>query len=152
MGAGNLRAARGRHLPCFTSAADRGAQGRTSDTRRYWHLKPVHPLCQEMATQKHSYAYAAVSIADGDPDTLIVPHVNGGWMQCSRESLVKSFAKGDREVKVALGICQDIGDARPDRIRCELECHIFKLREVIAQPALTSSLLTIRWLELTSSP
>jgi transposase len=30
-----------------------------------------------MVTQEYTYAYAAVSVADGDLDTLILPHVNG---------------------------------------------------------------------------
>lgn len=34
-----------------------------------------------MLTQEDSYASAAVSVADGDLDTLILPHVNGACMQ-----------------------------------------------------------------------
>ena len=34
-----------------------------------------------MVTQEYTYAYAAVSVADGDLDTLILPHVNGDCMQ-----------------------------------------------------------------------
>lgn len=33
-----------------------------------------------MVTQEYTYAYAAVSVADGDLDTLILPHVNGDCM------------------------------------------------------------------------
>ena len=38
-------------------------------------------MCQAMLTQEYIYAYAAVSVADGDLDTLILPHVNGACMQ-----------------------------------------------------------------------
>ena len=38
-------------------------------------------MCQAMVTQEYIYAYAAVSVADGDLDTLILPHVNGACMQ-----------------------------------------------------------------------
>jgi transposase-like protein len=34
-----------------------------------------------MVTQEYTYAYAAVSVADGSLDTLILPHVNGTCMQ-----------------------------------------------------------------------
>jgi transposase len=34
-----------------------------------------------MVTQEYTYAYAAVSVADGDLDTLLLPHVNGDCMQ-----------------------------------------------------------------------
>ena len=60
---------------------DEARFGRISDTRRCWCPKPVRPLCQAMVTQEYTYAYAAVSVADGDLDTLILPHVNGDCMQ-----------------------------------------------------------------------
>ena len=34
-----------------------------------------------MVTQEYTYAYAAVSVSDGQLDTLILPHVNGQCMQ-----------------------------------------------------------------------
>jgi transposase len=34
-----------------------------------------------MVTHEYTYAYAAVSIADGELDSLILPHVNGACMQ-----------------------------------------------------------------------
>jgi transposase len=34
-----------------------------------------------MVTHEYTYAYAAVSVADGALDTLILPHVNGVCMQ-----------------------------------------------------------------------
>jgi len=60
---------------------DEARFGRISDTRRCWCPKPVRPFCQAMVTQEYTYAYAAVSVADGDLDTLILPHVNGDCMQ-----------------------------------------------------------------------
>lgn len=60
---------------------DEARFGRISATRRCWCPKPVRPLCQAMVTQEYTYAYAAVSVADGDLDTLILPHVNGDCMQ-----------------------------------------------------------------------
>ena len=60
---------------------DEARFGRISDTRHCWCPRPVRPVCQAMVTQEYSYAYAAVSVADGDLDTLILPHVNGHCMQ-----------------------------------------------------------------------
>jgi hypothetical protein len=60
---------------------DEARFGRISDTRRCWCPKPIRPLCQAMVTQEYTYAYAAVSVADGELDTLILPHVNGVCMQ-----------------------------------------------------------------------
>ena len=37
-----------------------------------------------MITQEYTYAYAAVSVTDGQMDSLILPHVNGACMQVSR--------------------------------------------------------------------
>ena len=51
--------------------------GRISDTRRCGCPKPIRPLCQAMVTRDHTHAYAAVSVADGQLDTLILPQVNG---------------------------------------------------------------------------
>ncbi|WP_330873357.1 transposase [Paraburkholderia hospita] len=60
---------------------DEARFGRISDTRRCWCPKPARPLCQAMVTQEYTYAYAAVSVADGVLDSLILPHVNGACMQ-----------------------------------------------------------------------
>lgn len=61
--------------------ADEARFGRIADTRRCWCPKPQRPLCQAMVTQEYTYAYAAVSVADGALDTLILPHVNTPCMQ-----------------------------------------------------------------------
>jgi len=60
---------------------DEARFGRISDTRRCWCPKPVRPLCQAMVTQEYTYVYGAVSVTDGQLDTLILPHVNGQCMQ-----------------------------------------------------------------------
>jgi transposase len=60
---------------------DEARFGRITDTRRCWCPKPVRPMVTAMVTQEYTYAYAAVSVADGELDTLILPHVNGHCMQ-----------------------------------------------------------------------
>ena len=48
-----------------------------TDTRRCWCPKPISPVCYAMVGQEYSYAYAAVSVSDGNMDSLILPRVNG---------------------------------------------------------------------------
>ena len=60
---------------------DEARFGRLSDTRYCWCPKPLRPMVPAMVTQEYTYAYAAVSVADGVLDTLILPHVNGDCMQ-----------------------------------------------------------------------
>ncbi len=60
---------------------DEARFGRISDTRRCWCPKPIRPVCYAMVSQEYTYAYAAVSVSDGNMDSLILPHVNGDCMQ-----------------------------------------------------------------------
>jgi len=60
---------------------DEARFGRISDPRRCWCPKPVRPLCNAMVTQEYTYAYAAVSVADGALDTLILPRMDSDCMQ-----------------------------------------------------------------------
>lgn len=60
---------------------DEARFGRISDTRRCWCPKPERPVCKSMVSHEYTYAYAAVSVSDGQLDTLILPHVNGTCMR-----------------------------------------------------------------------
>jgi len=81
---------------------DEARFGRISDTRRCWCPKPIRPLCYAMVTQEYAYAYAAVSVADGQLDSLILPHVNTESMQMFLEE-VASRHPNDRIVMVLDG-------------------------------------------------
>jgi len=81
---------------------DEARFGRISDTRYCWCPKPIRPMCQAMVTQEYTYAYAAVSVADGVLDTLILPHVNSDCMQIFLDE-VSSRHPGDRIVMVLDG-------------------------------------------------
>ena len=81
---------------------DEARFGRISDTRRCWCPKPVRPLCQAMVVQEYTYAYAAVSVADGQLDTLILPRVNSQCMQVFLDE-VASRHPGERIVMVLDG-------------------------------------------------
>lgn len=60
---------------------DEARFGRISDLRRCWCPRPVRPVSIGMVSQEYVYAYAAVSVANGELDTLILPHVNSTCMQ-----------------------------------------------------------------------
>jgi transposase len=60
---------------------DEARFGRINDVRRCWAPKPVRPVCQAMLTHEYTYAYAAVDVASGQIDSLILPHVNTACMQ-----------------------------------------------------------------------
>jgi hypothetical protein len=81
---------------------DEARFGRISDTRRCWCPRPIRPLCRAMVTQEYSYAYAAVSVADGVLDTLILPHVNSSCMQVFLDE-VSSRHREDRIVMILDG-------------------------------------------------
>ena len=44
-----------------------------------------------MITQEYTYAYAAVSVADGQMDSLILPHVNGACMQLFLDEVASRY-------------------------------------------------------------
>lgn len=60
---------------------DEARFGRISDTRYCWAKKPHRPMVKAMVTQQYTYAYGAVSPADGRFDSLVLPHVNGECMR-----------------------------------------------------------------------
>lgn len=46
-----------------------------------------------MVTHEYTYAYAAVSVVDGQLDSLILPHVNGACMQLFVDELAARYPK-----------------------------------------------------------
>jgi len=60
---------------------DEARFGRISDIRRCWCPRPIRPVITGMVSQEYVYVYAAVSVADGALDTLILPHLNSFCMQ-----------------------------------------------------------------------
>jgi len=81
---------------------DEARFGRISDTRRCWCPKPARPLCYSMVTQEYTYAYGAVSVTDGEFDSLILPHVNGDMMQIFLNEVASRHPK-DRIVMILDG-------------------------------------------------
>jgi transposase len=60
---------------------DEARFGLISDARRCWCPKPDRPVCPTKVSQQFTYAYAAVSVADGRMDSLVLPTVNTTCMQ-----------------------------------------------------------------------
>jgi transposase len=81
---------------------DEARFGRISDTRRCWCPKPHRPLCQSMVTQEYTYVYAAVSVIDGELDSLILPHVNSDCMQVFLDEVACRHSK-DRIIMILDG-------------------------------------------------
>jgi DDE superfamily endonuclease len=70
-----------RPAPLRLMFQDEARFGRLSPTRYGWCPKPVRPRTHAMVTQEYTYAYAAVSPADGVLDTLSLPSVKGACRQ-----------------------------------------------------------------------
>jgi hypothetical protein len=81
---------------------DEARFGRISDVRRSWCPKPYRPMCQAMVTQEYTYAYTAVSVADGKMDSLILPHVNTVCMQIFLDEVATRYPE-DRIIMVTDG-------------------------------------------------
>lgn len=60
---------------------DEARFGRISDCCYCWCKKPLRPVVKAMLSHQYVYAYAAVSPQDGRLDSLVLPEVNGQWMQ-----------------------------------------------------------------------
>ncbi len=70
---------------------DEARFGRLSRCRPCWHKKPERPLVKAMLTHEYTYAYGAVSPLDGRFDSLILPHVNGDWMQLFLDHIANCY-------------------------------------------------------------
>jgi transposase len=81
---------------------DEARFGRISASRYCWCPKPIRPMTQASVSQEYTYAYAAVSPADGVMDSLILPQVNGACMQIFLDEIATRHAT-DRIVMVLDG-------------------------------------------------
>ncbi len=76
--------------------------GRITNPRRCWAPLPMRALCKAMLTREYLYVYAAVSVADGKLDTLILPTANTACMQIFLNEVASRYPE-DRIVMVADG-------------------------------------------------
>ena len=80
---------------------DEARFGRISQSKRCWCPKPVRPVCPTMVCQEYTYAYGAVSIADGQWNSLILPNTNSVCMQIFLEEIALRYP-GDRIMTLPL--------------------------------------------------
>ena len=66
---------------------------------------PVRPVCPTMVCQENIYAYGAVSIADGQWDSLILPKANTVCMQIFLDEIASRYPD-DRIVMEQAGIAE----------------------------------------------
>lgn len=71
---------------------DEARFGRIVDLRRCWCPKPLRPVCRAIVSRQYTYAYAAVSIGDGQLDSLMLPHVNSECMQVFVDEIARRHA------------------------------------------------------------
>lgn len=70
---------------------DEARFGRISDCRYCWAKRPLRPMVKAMLTHQYVYAYGAVSVADGNFDSLVLPHVNGACMELFLDEIARRY-------------------------------------------------------------
>jgi hypothetical protein len=81
---------------------DEARFGRISQSKRCWCPKPIRPVCPTMVCQEYTYAYGAVSIEDGQWDSLVLPTANTDCMQVFLDEITSRYPN-DRIVMVLDG-------------------------------------------------
>lgn len=81
---------------------DEARFGLISEARRCWCPGPLRPVCGTMVTQEYTYVYSAVSVADGQMDSLVLPWANTVCMQIFLDE-VSSRYSGERLIMVMDG-------------------------------------------------
>src|SRR5215510_1532358 len=72
---------------------DEARFGRISTSRRCWCPKPHRPLCRTMICQDYTYAYGAVSLPDGQWDSLVLPYADSICMQILLDEISARYPK-----------------------------------------------------------
>ena len=81
---------------------DEARFGRIAQSKRCWCPKPIRPVCLTMVCQEYTYAYGAVSITDGQWDSLVLPNVDTICMQIFLDEIASRYPD-DRIVMVLDG-------------------------------------------------
>lgn len=72
---------------------DEARFGRIAESKSCWCPKPLRPLCPTMVSQEYAYAYGAVSIADGQLDSLVFPSLDTTCMQIFLDEIASRYAE-----------------------------------------------------------
>ena len=81
---------------------DEARFGRLSRCRYCWAKFPLRPIVKAMLVHQYVYAYGAVSIPQGNFDSLVLPLVNGGCMGLYLAEISRRYP-GDNIVMVLDG-------------------------------------------------
>jgi len=81
---------------------DEARFGRIAESKRCWCPKPVRPVCLTMVCHEYTYAYGAVSIMDGQWDSLVLPSTDTICMQIFLDEIASRYPD-DRIVMVLDG-------------------------------------------------
>ncbi len=73
---------------------DEARFGRISDCCYCWYKKPLRPLVKAILTHQYVYAYGAVSISQGNFDSLVLPHFSAARYRNENIMMVLGGAGG----------------------------------------------------------
>lgn len=99
---GQIRESWKRAGPLRLMFQDEARFGRIAESRRCWCPKPERPVCPSLVCREYTYAYGAVSIEDGQWDSLILPQTNTVCMQLFLDEIARRYPQ-DRIVMVMDG-------------------------------------------------
>lgn len=81
---------------------DESRFGLISETRRCWCPKPERPVCPSLVNQENTYTYGAVSLPDGQFESLVLPRCDTDCMRIFLDML-SSRHEGERIIMIADG-------------------------------------------------
>jgi transposase len=100
---------------------DEARFGRINDPRRCWAPMGIRPEVSKQIVREYTYAYAAVSPADGCCATLILPSMNSECMGVFLEEVGKRYHEDYVLMFLDGAACHKAGELSvPDNIRLEV--------------------------------
>jgi transposase len=82
-----------RQAPLRGMFQDEARFGRISDCRRCWWRSPLRPLVRKMISRQYTYVFGAVSVLDGQLDTLVLPQANSECMQLFLDEVARRHSQ-----------------------------------------------------------
>lgn len=79
--------------PILLMFQDEARIGLISETRYCWCPMPIRPVCRVRVSQENTYAYGAVSILDGQFESLVLPRCDTSCMQIFLDEISSRHAE-----------------------------------------------------------